>query len=350
MNKSIQQLEAEITALDPATAQQVRKVVVKSETLSTTSFKHFVNVQGKVEANKNIIVSPQTSGILLKITVREGQKVSAGQLLAQVDDAVMKRSIAEVQSSLDLANILYEKQKNLWDQEIGTEVQYLTAKSQKESLERRLATLEEQWSMTRIKAPISGTVDEILPKVGETVMAGAPAFRIVNTSDLSLKAELSESYVLFIKRGDEVKIHFPTINKEIKARVTVVGQSIDANDRTFSVEVQLPRDPMIKANMFGEMAINDRSVEKAIVVPINMVQNSEEGSFVYVAEQNAQGSWIARRKVIETDLAQDGKTLVTKGLTDGDKLITVGYKELSDGQEIVFEGEANVPQATASVD
>lgn len=350
LNQQIQTLEQEIVALDPASAKTVKKITVATETLALQDFKHFVQVQGKVESNKNIVVSPQVGGIMTQLLVREGQQVRAGQTMARIDDAVMKRSIAEVQTSLDLADIMFNKQKNLWDQEIGTEVQFLTAKSQKESLERRLATLEEQWAMTQIKAPISGAVDEIMPKVGETVSPGMPAIRIVNVSDLSLKADLSEVYIPYIKRGDQVNIKFPTLDKEIKAKVTAVGQSIDPSSRTFNVEARLPRDPHVKPNMFGELAINDRSFTDAVVVPMNVVQSAEGGSFVYVAEQNAEGAWVAKRKGIKTKLSQDGRALVESGLSEGDRLITVGFKDLSENQEIEFEVKPPAAvETTASV-
>ena len=337
ISAEINKLEAEITKSDPAVREQVKRSPVGVIKVEEVNFQHFVNIQGKVEANNNILVSPVQGGRVIKIYPSEGQYVKKGQLLAQLDDAIMRRSIEEVQTSLDLANIMFEKQKRLWDQQIGTEVQYLTSKNQKEALEKRLATLEEQLDMSKIKAPISGTVDEIMPKVGETVSPGFPAFRIVNNADLSFNADLSESYIPYIKRGDLVKLNFPTIDKTLEARVSIVGQSIDPNNRTFKVEIKLPADKLLKSNMFGEVAINDQTIEKAIMVPLEVVQQSEKGPYIFIVQRSADGyKWKAYRKNIETGLSDDGTIQVKSGLSPGEQLVIAGYKDLSDGQEVVI--------------
>ncbi|RMG71942.1 MAG: efflux RND transporter periplasmic adaptor subunit, partial [Bacteroidetes bacterium] len=323
--------------LNPDAAPKVKQTAVSTLTLKPTTFEHFVKVQGQVEANQNIMVSPLVSGRITRIFVREGQQVKAGQLLAQIDDAIMRRSIEEVKTSLDLATIMFEKQRDLWAQEIGTEIQYLTAKNQKEALERRLATLEEQLDLNRIKAPIAGTIDEIMPKVGEMVTPGMPAFRIVNARDLSLKASLSEAYIPYVRPGDEVKITFPALDRSIDAKVSTVGQFINPQDRTFDVEVKLPSSPDFKPNMFGEIAINDRNIEEAIVVPLPLVQQSERGSFVYVAEQGADGSLVARRRSLVLGLSYGSQVQVIEGLQAGDQLINAGYKDLSDGQRLILD-------------
>ncbi|MEZ4825690.1 MAG: efflux RND transporter periplasmic adaptor subunit [Bacteroidia bacterium] len=335
LSREVAELEEEIASLDPELKKEVRKVTVSTQIINVSDFQHFVSVQGQVEANKNILVSPQTGGRIVKVYVQEGQSVQAGTLLAQLDDAIMRSGIQEMETSLDLANIMFEKQKNLWDQQIGTEVQYLTAKNQKESLEKRLATMKEQLELSKIKSPISGTVDEIMPKVGETVSPGFPAFRIINPSDLSLKAQISESYIPYIRKGDQVKVTFPALDKSIDARVTVVGQFIDPNDRTFPVEVKLPANPMLKANMFGELSINDRTQKSAVTIPVSVIQQSEESDFVFVANEQ-EGKWIATRTNIKTGLSYNGAVEVTEGLTAGQNLIVAGYKNLSDGQEIII--------------
>lgn len=337
LNKEIDQLQTEIESLDPEMVNQVRRIPVNTLDLAHSKFQHFVKVQGQVEANKNIMVSAMQPGRITAIYVREGQSVGKGALLAQLDDAVMKSSISEVESSLELAEIMYNKQAKLWEQEIGTEVQYLTAKNQKESLERRLATLKEQLKLSKIYAPISGVVDEIMPKVGEMLNPGYPAFRIVNASDLSLKANLSEVHLPYIKRGDKVKVSFPTINMETEAKVTAVGQSIDPNNRTFKVEVKLPNNRLFKANMFGEISVNDQTVDEAIVIPLELIQQTDVGQFVYIVEKNEEGNWLSKRKNVQLGLSAEGEVLVKEGLAVGDKLVTIGYKDLSDGQEVVFE-------------
>ena len=332
LSQELQELEEKRIKLDPE-SQKVRSVAVKAQTLEPRTFKHYVNVQGQVESNRNVQVSPKMSGNLLSIKVKEGQSVRAGQLLATIDDAIIRRNKEELETQLGLATTLYEKQKRLWEKEIGTEIQYLQAKANKESMERRMATLDEQLSMSRIKAPISGIVDEVLPKTGEMVSPGFPAFRIVSATDLNLVAELSESYIPYVRRGDGVKAKFPTLNKEINARVSVVGQSVDPNSRTFKVEAKLPADRDIKANMFGEMAINDRIIKDAITVPLYLLQKSEKGNYVYIAEKKGD-QWVAARRDVVLGVSYDGEAEIKSGLKGKDILITDGYKDLSDGQAI----------------
>ena len=341
LNEEINALESEIAELDPSIKAKARQASVSVEALASTEFKHFVEVQGKVEANNNVMVSPQTPGVVTAIYVREGQYVKKGQVLAQLDDAVMQSSLEEVRTALDLANVMFEKQEKLWNQKIGTEIQYLTAKNQKESLVRKLATLEKQTEMSKIKAPISGSVDEIHPKVGEAVSPGFPAFRVVNGRDLSLKAQLSENYIPYIRKGDLVNISFPALEKEIEARVTTVGQSINPVDRTFNVEVKLPSDPMLKANMFGELSINDRTIKDAITIPVSLLQQSEISKYVFITEEK-EGKIFAKRTNIATGLSYDGKIVVEEGLAAGQNLIIAGYKGLSDGQEVVVQKDENL--------
>ena len=244
----------------------------------------------------------------------------------------MKASLDELNTQTELAQILYDKQKRLWEQEIGTEVQYLTAKNQLEGLQKRQETLKEQLALTVVSAPINGYVDEVNPKTGEMASPGMPMFRIVNGKDLSLKANLSELYISNVGRGDSVNIYFPTLNKNLKTRISAVGQSIDPNNRTFTVEVKLPNNPDFKANMFGQMAIQDKALKNQVVIPISMVQKSDESDFVYTATKDGEGKWRANRTSVATGLNYKDEIVIESGLQQGDFLITVGFQDLNDGQ------------------
>lgn len=334
LDTEIADLEKQIQSLD-TTNREVPPVPVKVAPLALSTMNHYLEIQGSVESNRNVQVSPKMSGIITQIYVKEGEYVTAGKLLAQIDDAVLKASRAELETQASLAKTIYEKQKRLWDQEIGTEIQFLQAKNNYEALEKRIASLDEQISMSRIKAPISGTVDEVVPKVGEMATPGMPAFRVTSPSDLSLAAHVSESYAPYVKRGDDVQIYFPAIDKTYKARVTTVAQSIDPTSRTFEVKANLPADKQIKINMYGKMAINDRNLKDVIVAPVDVLQKGATGNYVFVAEEQ-NGKWLARRRDVDMGLSYENKAEITSGLKAGDRLITDGYKEVSDGQAVTF--------------
>jgi len=338
LNKEISQLEAEIAKADPTAVKGTKALAITTETLEPRTFAHFVEVQGKVATDNNVTISPQSSGRLTTVSVEEGQEVRKGQVLARIDDAVIQRNIEEVKTQLELATIMFEKQKNLYEKEIGTEVQFLSAKNQKETLQRRLETLREQKDLTVINAPMAGTIDQIFAREGETIAPGQPVFRLVNNASLSLVADLSEAYTPYVRRGDEVKVSFPILERSFEARIKRVGQNIDPTNRTFEVEVSLPQSRDYKPNMFGQVAINDRTLEDALLIPQSLVQQSDDGQFVYIAEESEQG-YVARRRIIETGLDYNGKVEVTKGLQPGDRLVVAGYNNLSDGQAVSLTGE-----------
>lgn len=334
LDTKIADLEKEIGKLDTV-EREIPPVPVKVSPLSLSSMNHYLEIQGSVESNRNVMVSPKMSGVITRIYVREGEYVSAGKVLAQLDDAVLKASRGELETQTALAKTIFEKQKRLWDQEIGTEIQYLQAKNNYEALQKRIASLDEQIAMSRITSPISGTVDEVLPNVGEMATPGMPVFRVVSPSDLSLTAKVSESHAPYVKRGDVVKVYFPAIDKSYNAKVSTVGQSIDPISRTFEVKVKLPADKQIKINMYGKMAINDRNLEDVIVTPVDVLQKGATGNYVYIAEDQ-NGKWFARRRNVDMGLSYENKAEIVSGLKAGDRLITEGYKEVSDGQVVSF--------------
>ncbi len=254
-------------------------------------------------------------------------------MLAQVDNSVIARNIEGLRTQLELANTVYERQKNLWAQKIGTEVQYLQAKTNKESLERQIASMQEQNEMTRIKAPISGTVDNVTVKVGENIAPGMPAVRVVNTSDLKLVANVSESYITTVKKGNKVKIILPDLdNKEIDATITFVGKNIDQLSRTFAVEAKLHAQADLRPNMTAILKVIYHSEPSTIVVPVNVIQTVNNEKIVYTIETSGK-QVVARRKVVTVE-GVFGSLAQVKGLNAGDKIITVGYQGLNDGQPV----------------
>jgi len=325
----IVKLETEIAAENPDSTANVKSKEVAVLELATRKFDHYVQTQGKVESENDILVSAKSMGVITQVYVNEGDQVSKGQTLAQIDNSIMVSGIESMRAQVELATSVYNRQKNLWDQKIGTEVQYLQAKTTKESLEKQLAGLQEQNENTKIKSPITGTVDQVVVKIGENIAPGMPALRVVNTSNLKLIASVSEAYVTDIKKGNKVLISIPELKKEIQASVSFVGRTIDPLSRTFSVEVKLPSEANLRPNMTATVKVVFLTAPSAVVIPVNVIQDINNEKVVYVSETKGKNT-VARRKVVTVDGVYGNQAQV-KGLNAGDKLITVGYQGLNDG-------------------
>lgn len=330
IDKKIAALEKEVGVKD-STAQKMKDVSITAVT--DTLFEHFIDVQGSVDARENVNVSARVPGVITAIFVKEGQSVSQGQTLAQVDDQVLRSNIAELRTQMELANTLFEKQKNLWSQKIGSELQYLNAKNQKESLERKMATLQDQQSQTRIIAPISGTVDAVIAKVGDNTMPGSPAFRVVNANNLKVTANVAEAYAGLLKTGDAVILSFPDINREIRSNISFASRTIDPLSRTIKIEVPLKPDNVLRPNMIAHIRIVDYTAKNAVVIPVSVIQYTAGKPYVIVA-QNANGKMVAQRKTIELGRTYNDKAEIKSGLTTGDQIITTGFQGLNDNDLI----------------
>ncbi|HEY0654071.1 MAG TPA: efflux RND transporter periplasmic adaptor subunit [Chryseosolibacter sp.] len=329
--KEIAKLEEEIAKENPDSSNVRTKEVAVTE-LSPKKFNHYVQTQGTVESENNILISAKAAGTITQVFASEGDQVSKGQTIAQIDNSIIARSIESMKSQLELATSVYERQKNLWNQKIGTEVQYLQAKTNKESLEKQIASLQEQNELTKIKSTITGTVDALLIKQGENVAPGMPAVRVVNTNDLKLVAKVSEAYATRIKKGNKVLVTVSELNREIPAEVTFAGRTIDPMSRTFDVEVKVPSSADLRPNMTATAKVIFHTANDALVIPINVIQEINNEKVVYIAQAKG-GKTIAVRKVVTVDGVYGGLAQV-KGLKAGDKVITVGYQGLNDGDYI----------------
>lgn len=330
----IAELEAEIQAIAPDTGKPQRQVAVQVAEVIPQTFEHYITVQGRVTSDRLAQVSPKIGGVITRIHVREGDRVSAGQVLAEMDNSVAVTQLQSLETQYEFAKTVYEKQKRVWEQQAGSEIEYLRAKNTMESLERQIATAREQVDMSKIRAPFAGVVDNVVPNVGESVMPGAEAFRIVNLSNLRVEANVSESYMGDIQRGDQARIVFPDMGQELTAKVGTVAQAIDTRDRTFAVNIPLPASAnFVRPNMISVVRINDVTRENVLVVPLNAVQNVEGKMYLYVAEQTQDG-YIARRREVETGLVYEGKAEVTSGLSAGDRVVVMGMTDLEEGDSI----------------
>lgn len=338
----IDSLQAQIAATDTSSKKEKPKLV-SVVAVKQGVFQHFVEVQGRVDADQNVTLSAQVPGTITGILVTNGQKVKKGQVLATMDAATVQAQVDALKKNWELANLMYEKQKALWEQKIGTEIQYLQAKNQKESLEKNLDALNQQYDMTRIKSPINGTVDEVIAKIGQAVSPGIPAFRVINLSQMKVTADLAERYVGKVKIGDPVTVTFPDANKEINKKLTAVSQVINPASRSFTVDINLGYEDQafFHPNMIAVLKIRDYSNQQALMVPVNTVQSTEEGKFVFIAASQ-NGKTVAQRQAISPGLTYGDQMEVMNGLKAGDRVITVGYQDLSSGQPLEIESQVAV--------
>jgi len=336
------QLEAQITQLEkevgPVAGGQQRIRTVALTELQPQAFRHFIDLQGRVDAEENVPVTAKMPGTLVRVLVKNGDFVKKGQLLAQLDDDVMLKGLSELDLQLKTAEDIYNRQKGLWDQKIGTEIQFIQAKTNKEAVEQRIATTKEQWQQTKIYAPIAGTVDMVVLKTGQAIAPGVPLCNIVNLSQLKITGEVPEAYGSKVKQGLPVQIFFPDLGKEVASRVTYVSKSINPTNRTFTVECALPAGGGdYRANMIAVMKIIDYQNPKALVVPVNLIQTAEGGEFVLAADVNGEGNKATVRKVsITQGRNYNGMVEISTGLKPGDRVISTGFQDVNGGETVAF--------------
>jgi RND family efflux transporter MFP subunit len=324
-------------ALGEAAKQENPSKLVETMPVTSQTFNHYIEVQGTVESDKNLTILPEMPATIVSLKVKEGDKVSAGQVIATLDAGTFNKQVAELQTQLSLATTVYEKRKRLWEQKIGSEIEYLQSQTQKQSLENNIATLRQQMRKSIVTSPISGTIDEVYAKQGEQANPAMPIARVVNVSDVKIVADVPENYLSSVKKGDKVKIFFGALGTEMEQKVTFVGQTINMANRTFKVQIDLPnKDGAIKPNLVGTVKINDFQAENAITIPTNLIQIGTNGSkFVYVVKEEG-GKKIAKKVVVKTGMSYEGSTVVSEGLSATDQIISKGYSEVVDGENIRF--------------
>lgn len=327
LQKEIDILKTEIEVLAPNRSKVVKVVAI--DTLSKSAFTKFVNIQGVVKSGNQVNVSAATGGRIVRLYVEEGQYIKRGKLIAKLDIETLDNQVSELQTSLSLAKQVYERQARLWSQNIGSELQYLEAKTNKERLEKSLATINSQVSKGNVYAPISGVVDKEYMSSGEMASPGLPIVSIISTSSVKVEADLPESYLGIIKKGDLVDINFPALDRSLKSRVSLIGRTIDPANRTFKVEVELKNPgPSLKPNLLAEMKIKELSQSDIIKIPLTLVQEEISGQrYVYVmVEEN--NSFIAKKKYIDIGESFDEEVVIPIGLKENDLLITEGSRNI----------------------
>ena len=332
LSVKIKTLETELKVSD--TTSRSKETSVSVTEAKPMEFNHYLEVQGKVDGEDNIAISAQMAGSITAVYVKEGDAVRKGKILAQMDNSVLQQQVESMKQQLAFATNLYIKQKALWDQQIGSEVQYLTSKNNKESLEKNLAALTDQLEMTRIKSPINGSVEEVNLKVGQFVSPGLPAVRVVNFSTAKVVAEIAESYAPKVKIGNKVIIFFPDFNTEIISQISFTSKYINPVNRTFLCEVRLgPSKVEYRANMMAVVKINDYRNPSTFTVPVTLIRETQSGKYLYVAKEE-NGKIVARRLPVTVGNIYNGLAEITKGISTGEKIITTGFNSLIDGELI----------------
>ncbi|WP_317899844.1 efflux RND transporter periplasmic adaptor subunit [Aurantibacillus circumpalustris] len=321
-------LEEEEAKTDTTAAEKLTDVVVKP--LMPVTFKSYIEVQGRVDAEESVSLATEMPGTVTKINVKAGDRVTKGQILAETDARAMLQQLADLQVNLELSKQVFEKQKNLWEQKIGTEIQYLQSKNTKESLELKISALQEQLRMTKIISPIDGTVDLVNLKIGQAVAPGYGVINVVNFSNLKVKADVAETYASRVKNNNEVLVMFPDMNDTVISKINYASRGINALTRTFAVEVLLNGKKEFHPNTVAKLKINDyQSAKPVIVVPVKFIQKTSDASYVMVS---ANG--VAVQKMVTVGREYNGVAEILTGLKEGDLMITQGYDLVNDGTKI----------------
>jgi membrane fusion protein (multidrug efflux system) len=337
LNETIASLEKEISLLDPAFASQNSKAILVSTFMAEKRpFEHKAEVRGSVESKKNVLIAAQAGGEIKRVHVREGQNVSKGQTLVSLDAEIIRNTIAELKTSLELATSVYERQAKLWEQKVGTEIQYLQAKNNKESLERRLATAYSQLDQAILKAPFSGTVDQLPAKEGELASPGMPLVRLVSMDDSYIKADVSERFIGKFKAGDPVEVFFPSNDQRLNSKISSVSQVINPENRTFIVEVQLPKVSfVVKPNQVVVLELRDYVSEATWAVPTRIIQKDEDGPFIFIVDNRGE-RMLARKVHVTTGITSKTETEILEGLEGSEVIVNEGYRDLTEGVEVII--------------
>ncbi len=332
LSQLLNSVELNISKLDT----NKRLTVVNTIKAQRKLFQHFIEVQGTVEAEQSVELYPESSGSITNIFVEAGQNVYKGQTLIQIDNSVLKTNMAELQTQLELASTTYERQKRLWDQNIGSEIQFLQSKAKKEGLENRIESLKAQAKKLKISAPFSGTVDEVFSKIGGLANPMAPAIRLVNLKQVHVESEVTETYLKYIQKGTEVELFFPTIGKNISTKVSQVGNYINPNNRSFKIRINVdnPKNEL-KANLLADLKINDFK-QNGIVIPTKLIQKNRKGdSYVYTLKKEKECYLVEKTYIVEK-MTYSNETFIEDGLLEDALIVDKGARLIKANETVIL--------------
>ena len=334
-------LIAQLDQLDGAIAKldTIKKIpLITTFSAKDSVFRHYLELQGNVMTKQNVIIYPEMSGLLTQVYVKEGQAVSKGQLLARIDDGGLGQQVAQLQIQADLAKTTFERQERLWSQKIGSEIEYLQAKTNYEGQQKMVNQMQSQLAKTGVRAPFSGIVDDIITEQGTVVAPGqSELIRIVNLNDMYIETDVPESYIANVTKNKKVLVEFPILGKTVEATVRQAGNFINPANRTFKVEIAVPnKDKSIKPNLTARLKINDYTNEKALMIPQSIISENAEGQqYIYIIkDKKANNEGIAERIIIETGKTQGDVIEVLSGIENGSEIIQEGARSVKDGQAV----------------
>lgn len=335
-------IQADLAKIDDALATlDVKKeeALVSVLTVNDTIFSHYLEVQGSVDTKENILVQPEYQGTLVSLTVKAGQRVSKGQVLGRIDDAGLSQQVASLENQYALAKTTFERQKNLWNQKIGSEIQYLQAQTQMVSAQRGVAQVKAQLAKTIIKAPFTGTIDEVFVEKGQVVAPSAQGLmRIVNLSNMYVSTSIPETYIGKLKIGTEVDVFLTSLGKTYKGKVRQIGNFVNPSNRSFGIEVSVPNpENLLRPNQVANLKITDYVSKNTLVVPTNVIQEDGEGNkFVYTAINLSGKTGTAKKVIVKPGQSSDNVTEILSGLSNNDVIVTEGMNTISDGMKLNF--------------
>lgn len=341
VDASIQKINEDLKKLDDRISQldTIKKYpLVTSVIIKPQEFIHYLELQGSVDTKQNLVIYPEMGGVLQRVYVTEGQKVTKGQVLATIDDGGLSQQVAQLQIQADLAKTTFERQERLWNQKIGSEIQYLQSKSSYEAQQKAVNQLKSQLAKTTVKAPFTGIIDDIITEQGSVVAPGqSQLMRIVNLDDMYIETEVPESYIASINENKSVKVEFPILGTTIDAKVRQASNFINPANRTFKVEIAVPnKDKTIKPNLTAKVKINDYTSGEAILIPQSIISENADGEqYIYIiVNKNDKNIGTAQRVIIETGKPQGDIIEVLKGLDKNAEVIQEGARSVKDGQEV----------------